>query len=46
MKVHQKLGLILENKVVEKLKLGNNVFNKKWSPKSERSEQFLKQNNF
>ena len=46
MMVRQKLGIILENKVVQKLKLENNVFNKKWSPKSERSEQFLKQNNF
>ena len=35
--VRQKLGLILENKVVQKLKLENNVFNKKWSPKSEQS---------
>ena len=33
MTVRQKLGMILENKVVQKLKLGNNVFNKKWSPK-------------
>ena len=33
MTVIQKLGMILENKVVQKLKLGNNVFNKKWSPK-------------
>ena len=31
--VHQKLGLILENKVVQKLKLEKNVFYKKWSPK-------------
>ena len=29
----QKLGRVLENKVVQKLKLGNNVFNKRWSPK-------------
>jgi hypothetical protein len=29
----QKLGMILENKVVQELKLKNNVFNKKWSPK-------------
>ena len=31
--VHQKLGMILENKVVQKLKLAKNVFYKKWSPK-------------
>ena len=31
--VRQKLGMILENKVVQKLKLENNVSNKKWSPK-------------
>ena len=29
----QKLGMILENKVVQKLKLEKNVFYKKWSPK-------------
>ena len=33
MTVRQKLGMILVNKVVRKLKLENNVFNKKWSPK-------------
>ena len=33
--VRQKLGMILENKVVQKLKLEKNVFfYKKWSPKS------------
>ena len=31
--VRQKLGMILENKVVQKLKLEKNVFYKKWSPK-------------
>ena len=31
--VCQKLGMILENKVAQKLKLEKNVFNKKWSPK-------------
>ena len=31
--VRQKLGMILENKVVQKLKLETNVFYKKWSPK-------------
>ena len=32
--VRKKLGMILENKVVQKLKLEKNVFfNKKWSPK-------------
>ena len=30
--VRQKLGMILENKVVQKLSL-KNVFSKKWSPK-------------
>ena len=29
----QKLNRILENKVVQKLKLEKNVFYKKWSPK-------------
>ena len=33
MSVHQKLGIILENKVVQKLSLEKNGFNKKWSPK-------------
>ena len=33
MSVHQKLNMILENKVVEKLSLEKNVFNKKWSLK-------------
>ena len=31
--VRQKLGMILENKVVHKLKLDKNVSYKKWSPK-------------
>ena len=31
--VRQKLGMILENKVVQKLKLVKKVFFKKWSPK-------------
>ena len=31
--VHQKLGMILENKAVRKLKLEKNVFYKKLSPK-------------
>ena len=31
--VRQKLSMILENKVVQKLKLEKNVFYKKWSPK-------------
>ena len=30
--VRQKLGMILENKVVQKLKLEKNVFYKRWSP--------------
>ena len=33
MTVCQKLGMILENKVVQKLKLEKNVFYKKRSPK-------------
>ena len=33
MSVHQKLSIILENKVVQKLSLEKNIFNKKWSPK-------------
>ena len=33
MMVRQKLGMILENKVVQKSKLENNVFHKTWSPK-------------
>ena len=33
MSVCQKLGIILENKEVQKLKLVNNVLTKKWSPK-------------
>ena len=33
MSVHQKLGIILENKVVQRLSQEKNVFNKKWSPK-------------
>ena len=31
--VRQKLGMILEKKVVQKLKLEKNVFFKKWFPK-------------
>ena len=33
MPVCQKLGMVLENKVVQKLKLEKKVFYKKWSPK-------------
>ena len=33
MSVHQKLGIILESKVVQKLSLEKNGFDKKWSPK-------------
>jgi hypothetical protein len=33
MSVCQKLGVILETKVVQKLSLEENVFTKKWSPK-------------
>ena len=33
MSVRQKLGIILESKVVQKLSLEKNVFNEKWSPK-------------
>ena len=43
--VFQKLGITLEYKVVQKLKLENNVFYKKWSPKlkflNETVHQFL-----
>ena len=31
--VHQKLDMVLENKVVQKLNLEKKVFYKKWSPK-------------
>ena len=31
--VHKKLGMILENQVVQKLELEKTVFHKKWSPK-------------
>ena len=33
MSVHQKLGIILENKVAQKLKQEKNVFTQKWSHK-------------
>ena len=33
MSVHQKLGIILESKVVQKLNLEKKVFAKKWSLK-------------
>ena len=33
MSLHQKFGIILENKVVQNLSLEKNVFNKKWSSK-------------
>ena len=33
MSVHQKLGVILEGKVVQKLSLEKKVFNRKWSSK-------------
>jgi hypothetical protein len=33
MSVHQKLGLILESKVVQKVSLETNVFTSKWSCK-------------
>ena len=33
MPVRQKLGMVLENKVVQKLKLEKNGFYNKWSPK-------------
>ena len=40
--VHQKLGMILEIKVVQKLKLERNVFfYKKWSPKLILLNQFF-----
>ena len=31
---YEKLGIILESKMVQKLSLEKNVFTKKWSPKS------------
>ena len=39
--VCQKLGMILENKAVQKLKLEKNVFYKKWSPKLIFSNEFF-----
>ena len=39
--VRQKLGMILENKVVQKLKLEKNVFYKKWSPKLKLLNEFF-----
>jgi hypothetical protein len=33
MSVHQKLGISLESKVVQKLSLEKNIFTNKWSPK-------------
>ena len=33
MSVRQKLGVILESKAVQKLRLEKKVFTKKWSPK-------------
>ena len=33
MSVHQKLGIILESKMVQKLSLEKNVFTQKWSYK-------------
>ena len=33
MTICQKLGVILENKVIQKLSLEKNDFTKKWSPK-------------
>ena len=39
MPVFQKLGIILENSVVQKLKLENNVVNKKWSPNLKRKKK-------
>ena len=33
MSVHQKLGIILESKVVQKLSLDKKNLNKNWSPK-------------
>ena len=42
MSVHQKLGMILESKVVQKLSQEKNYFAKKWSPKL----IFLDENSF
>ena len=41
MSVHQKLGIILESKVVQKLSLEKNVFTKKWSPKFFEKNRFI-----
>ena len=43
--VRQKLGMILENKVVQKLKLEKNVFYKKWSPKLKFLKEFFFEKN-
>ena len=40
MPVRQKLDVILVSKVVQKLSLEKNFFNKKWSPKSESTQLF------
>ena len=46
MPVCQKLGMVLENKVVQKLKLEKKVFYKKWSPKLIFLNEFFFQNFF
>ena len=44
MSVHQKLGITLESKVVQKLSLEKNIMNKKWSPKLILLNQFFCKN--
>ena len=44
MSVHQKLGIILENKLVQKLSLEKNVYIKKWSSKLIFLKDFLFKN--
>ena len=46
MPVCQKLGMVLENKVVQKLKLEKKVFYKKWSTKLIFLNEFFFQNFF
>ena len=41
MSVHQRLGIILESKEVQKLSLEKNVFNKKCSPKFKFLDEFF-----
>ena len=40
--VRQQLDMILENKVVQKLNLENNVFTKKWSPEMKKKGENIR----